>query len=88
MTMKSPLYGVVTGTDEDGSVRHASRTATGIMRTEIATRDCTLALEVEENGTYRVLFSPNTWQRAQEEETWRVISSGKVGGNSLEVNNA
>lgn len=86
--MRSPLYGVVTGKDADGTERHASRTATGMMRTEIATRDSTLALEVDETGAFRVLYSPHTWQRAQEAETWTIVASGKIGGSSLEVNHA
>ena len=86
--MRSPLYGVVTGKDTDGTERFASRTSTGVMRTEVATRDSTLALEVTEEGVFRVLYSPNTWQKAQEDETWKVVASGKVGGASLEVNNA
>lgn len=86
--MRSPLYGVVTGRDEDGTERISSRVADKVIRVEAATRTSTLALEVQEDGRFEVLFSPNTWQKAQTAETWKVVASGHVGNASLEVNHA
>lgn len=86
--MNSPLYGVVTGIDPDGTIRHASRTSTGTMRVEIATRDTTLALEVTKDGAFTVLYSPYTWQKSQEAGTWKVVAQGTVRNSGLEVNHA
>jgi len=86
--MKSNLYGVLTGTDEDGSIRRTSRTADKTVRAEVATTTGTLALEVDQDGVFRVLHATSTWQKAQEEGKWTVISRGRVASNAIEVNHA
>ena len=74
----SKFYGVITAFTDSGGVVHASRTSNQAMLMDLAQRDCTYRLTVDEDSDVLLLRSPSRWQDAVKRNDWFVLYTEKM----------